>query len=254
MKQITLWGPSSSGKTALLSLLYLRSQATETGWNIYPTRESLPEIQSQSSLISKRNEFPAGTRTTDERELSYDFRARGSSEVFRLQTKDRAGSRSETLDADILTSLVAADGVVLLLDYGRGHRETEVINALSAMYVERVSRGGRTTESDPRPMAVCLSKVDNLVSSPADLKRIEEAPEEFVREHVSEELQRWIGMYQSRARYFPVSSVGVRSSYGLVRKSVFFDERLATRVTSLGTPINLVEPFVWLFTELRERA
>ncbi len=253
MKTITLWGPSSSGKTALLSLLYLRSNAIDSGWQIFPTAESLPEIIQQSNQISKDNQFPLGTKETDERDISYDFKSVATQEVFRLQTKDRAGVRAERMDGDLLASLVKADGIVLMIDHARGHRETEVINALSSIYVERTKTNKSVAARDPRPLAVCLSKVDRLIETPADLRRIEETPEDFVRGYISKELQRWIEQYHSAARYFPVSAAGVRLSYGIVEKSVFLDERLATRVTSQGTPINIVEPFTWLFNRLQKQ-
>jgi hypothetical protein len=37
-----------------------------------------------------------------------------------------------------------------------------------------------------------------------------------------------------------------------VQKSVFFDERLILRVTKRGKPINIVEPFIWIFEQLQE--
>src|SRR5271154_5312035 len=136
---ITLWGPTSSGKTALLSYLYLRSTATETGWEVFPTKESQRAVIQQSNQILKGNQFPLGTDKDDERQISYEFKDRETNETFRLETKDRAGIRSERLDetanAEFLDSLADSDGIVLILDYGREHREAEVIDTLSQVYV-----------------------------------------------------------------------------------------------------------------------
>src|SRR5271166_2932155 len=128
---ITLWGPTSSGKTALLSYLYLRSTATDTGWDVFPTKDSLRAVIEQSNQILKGNQFPLGTDKDAELQISYEFKDRETNEVFRLETKDRAGIRSVGLNdpanAEFLGSLADSDGVVLILDHGREHREAEVI-------------------------------------------------------------------------------------------------------------------------------
>jgi hypothetical protein len=248
---ITLWGPSSAGKTALLSYLYLRSNAVERDWQVFPTDASIEQVLQQSRRILRENEFPLGTKkdSNEEREISYNFHNKSTGEVFLLETKDRAGIRAETMDTEILDSLNSSQGIVLFLDYGRGHRETEVIDALTQMYVRR---SAKSVEKDGRPLAVCLSKVDQLINRPEDLKRLFEKPEQFVRDHLSEELLRWIDQYHTQVKFFPVSSVGIRLSFGSIQKSVFFDERLMLRVTSRGTPINIVEPFIWIFEQVRD--
>ncbi len=249
---ITLWGPSSSGKTALLSYLYLKSQAVKSGWHIFPTSSSLAEVIRQSNQIRKANEFPIGTLTTNEREISYDFKDLETGLVSQLETKDRAGLRSEAMDEEILSGLAASDGIVLFLDYGRGHRETEVVDALSQMYVQYSKKMGTTAQKDTRPLAVCLSKVDQLIRTPEDLKQLQDNMEQFVRDKLSTELLGWIDQYHEKVKFFPVSSVGLRLSYGCIWKSVFYDERLVLRVTDQGTPINIVEPFAWIFKALHE--
>jgi hypothetical protein len=245
---ITLWGPSSSGKTALLSYLYLRSQAVETDWKIFPTKASLEEIDRQSSRIQRDNEFPIPTIENLEREISYLFKNSTTGETFVLETKDRAGARSVAMDAEILESLNASQGIVLFLDHGQPHREIDVVKALRWMYVHRGTEG----EQDMRPLAVCLSKVDLLVNTPQDFMRLEDKPDHFVRDHLSKELLGWIDQFHAVVKFFPVSSVGLRLSFGSIQKSVFLDEKLVLRVTPRGNPINVIEPFSWIFEELRE--
>ena len=48
----------------MLSYLYIRATATATGWHVFPTKESLPEVIKQSNQILKGNQFPLGTRIT----------------------------------------------------------------------------------------------------------------------------------------------------------------------------------------------
>ena len=69
-----------------------------------------------------------------------------------------------------------------------------------------------------------------------------------------QELLRRIKQFHSTVKFFPVSSVGLRLSYGSVQKSVFYDEKLVLRVTNVGTPVNIIEPFIWIFERLRESA
>jgi hypothetical protein len=253
---ITLWGPTSAGKTALLSYLHLRSQATDSGWHIYPTGEStLKEIVRQTDQILKGNEFPLGTQSTTEQMISYDFKDRATGALFRMETTDRAGILSVVMDDVLLNALVESEGIVLLLDSNREHCETEVINALIHIYVRYIEKGkGGVGEPDARPFAVCLSKVDQFIRTAEDLKRLQDKPEEFVQDHLSPELLRQIQQYHSTVKYFPVSSVGLRLSYGCIQKSVFYDEKLVLRVTSQGTPLNIIEPFVWIFEKLRASA
>ena len=252
---ITLWGPSKSGKTALLSYLHLRSQATESGWDIFPTALSLKEVKRQSDQILKGNEFPLGTQSTAENQISYDFKDRATGALFRLETTDRAGLLSEMMDDVLLNSLVESEGIVLLLDSDRDHGETEVIDALIHIYVRYYESGkGGVGQPDPRPLAVCLSKVDQFIRTAEDLKSLQDKPEEFVQDHLSIELLRQIRQYHSTVKYFPVSSVGLRLSYGCVQKSVFYDDQLVLRVTTQGTPLNIIDPFIWIFGQLRESA
>jgi hypothetical protein len=254
---ITLWGPSSAGKTALLSYLFLRANAVERDWKIFPTEGSLEQILQQSQRIMRENEFPEPTKNIKDivQELSYKFLNKATGEIYVLETRDRAGRSfvqegiAARMDPEALDGLNAAEGIVLFLDYGRGQRETEVIDALNQMYVRRSA--GRV-EQDGRPLAVCLSKVDQLVKQPEDYKRLLEEPEQFVRARLSKELLRWIDQFHSVVKFFPVSSVGLQLSFGTLQKSVFFDERLMLRVTARGTPINIVEPFIWIFEKLRE--
>ena len=257
---ITLWGPSSSGKTALLSYLYLRSKKVETDWQIFPTPSSVDQIIGQSHKILRDNEFPEGSNV-EGTDISYDFNNARTGQRARMETRDRAGILSQSrvpgrnrpgMDKELLASLVSSEGIVLFVDFGGQQRETEVLEALTQMHVAFSAERNTTAQADPRPLAVCLAKVDRLLKHPEDLKRLQDAAgrEQFVRDHLSSDLLGWIDQFHSTVRFFPVSSVGLRLRFGCLRKSVFFDERMVLRVTDLGTPINIVEPFVWIFETL----
>ena len=151
-----------------------------------------------------------------------------------------------------LAGLAESQGIVIFLDYNRGNRETEVIDTLGQIYVTFSEARGTVAQKDPRPLAVCLSKSDQLIRRPEDLKRLQDQPEQFVRDHLSPDLLEKIHKFREKVKFFPVSSVGLRVSYGAVQKSVFYDEKLVLRVTNRGTPMNIVEPFVWILEQLRE--
>jgi hypothetical protein len=249
---ITLWGPSRSGKTALLAYLILKLPPAESGWEIFPTAESREEVRRRIKQILKENEFPLGTKEAEAERISCILRDTKTGTQFPLDTTDQAGILSERMDSALLQSLAECQGIVLLLDWNRGLRETEIIEALLEIHFKR-SESGKSAigERDERPLAVCLSKVDQFIRNAEDLRRLQDDPDGFVEERLSIELRRRIQQFHNNVRFFPVSSVGLRLHHGCIQKSVFYDEKLLLRVTNQGTPMNIVEPFIWIFEQLR---
>lgn len=257
---IALWGPSRSGKTALLSYLLIRGAADNSGWKMSPTtRESLAVVRTRSDKILKNNEFPEGTAEANEQELSYEFEDRLTREKYLLETKDHAGIRSELLrereDEAFIEGLTAADGIVLLLNHDTVRHEADVAHTLWHVKLALKAEGaGKRT----KPLAVCMSKIDELIRDPEELMRLRDSDEEqerFVKGRLSESLRAQLDDDQFTVKYFAVSSVGLKLQHGLVQKSVFYDERLWLRpTTDFGTPMNLLEPFVWIFKTNQERA
>jgi GTPase SAR1 family protein len=245
---ITLWGPSSAGKTALLANLILRLPPEESGWQVFETEVSHDEVKAQIRKILRENEFPLATDKTQPRQISFIFKNEKTNAEHMLETTDRAGVDSEDMHQALLQSLTDADGIVLVLDWNRGHRETEVYEALLEMNLKRGAK------KDDRPLAVCLSKVDQFIRDTDELRRLHEKRETFVQEKLSDDLLRRIRQYHSNVSYFPISSVGLRLRYGSIQKSVFYDERLLLRATTLGTPLNIVEPFIWIMENMRPPA
>jgi len=253
---IALWGPSRSGKTALLSYLFIRAD-TNPRWKVSATPESWEAVRNRSARIRKRNEFPEGTTEGNELSISYTFEDRETRETFRLETKDRAGVRSERMsekeDAEFIQSLAAAAGIVLLLNHDTVQYENDVAQTLSQVKLQWQAEGAGKR---PRPLAVCMSKVDELIRGPEELKRLRDSDEEqerFVSGRLSAALRAPLAEDDFTVKYFAVSSVGLELSHGLLQKSVFYDERLWLRTTDRGTPMNLVEPFVWIFKTSEKR-
>jgi hypothetical protein len=242
---LALWGPSAAGKTVLLAQLFDRPHRD---WEIFPTRESLPFIERMQPVLQSNNLFPPATTEGTKERIVYLFRHKTSGARATLNVEDRAGVESEAMNEESQRRLSAADGLVLLFDPLRdpARLRNEVRTTLQRLHVI----SGRGTEKDPRPIAVCLSKADVAVRTAEDLRRVHDDPQGFVRERMAPGLAESIALLCSNFRLFPVSAAGVRLRRGMVEPVVFYDELLRFRIRQGAVPINLVEPFLWIFEEL----
>ena len=243
---LALWGPSAAGKTALLAQLFDRPHQD---WDIFPTKESLSFIERMQPIVQANNLFPPAT-TGDHERIVYLLRHKKSGATATLHVEDRAGREYEAMNEESQCRLSSADGLVLLFDPIRDRQKlaNEIRITLQRLHV--ISQRG--TEKDPRPIAVCLSKADLAIRDSDDLRRVHEDPEGFVRERMASGLADWIGRYCSNFRLFPISAAGVRVRRGVVEPVVFYDELLRFRISRGGTPVNLVEPFLWVFHEVEK--
>jgi Double-GTPase 2 len=249
---LALWGPSSAGKTALLAQLFLLPVAGK-GWEVFPTEASLPFIEQMQVRLQTENRFPAATVVSPEPlKLLYHFVNRRAGTRAALEVEDRAGKESEEMSEEWQRLLNAADGLVLLFDPVRDRVKLrdEVLRTLLRLQVS----GRREVEKDSRPIAVCLSKADLLIRSPEDAMVARREPETFVRERMVPELPGWIDRYCANYRLFPVSAAGIRVRRGVVEPVVFYDEALQLRIGQGGEPFNLLEPFLWIFSQLEGAA
>ncbi len=257
--RVALWGPSASGKTAFLALLYIRApELKKAGWTVRlkdgPTKDWL---QSMRNTIDVQNRFPEATATATGAEgtaLSYEFVSHATGHRFILDTDDRAGVFYEQMDEPVLQALLRARGRLFFFDpTGEPKRRKEqILRAFEDLH--HAGRAFRDTDLDPTPAAICLTKADILIQTPEDLRRAREQPQEFVLEKMEPELLSWAESFFTTIRLFPVSSVGVEVSHGVVRPAVFFDERLEARWARACEPLNLFEPFEWLFRTLEADA
>ncbi|MBI1354245.1 MAG: hypothetical protein GC160_07860 [Acidobacteria bacterium] len=251
--RVALWGPSASGKTAFLALLYLRStEFKKAGWTVYLGDQQTKEwLQDMRQTIDVRNRFPKATSAAIDRiRLSYVFVSQRSGHRFVLDTDDRPGLRYEEMDADVLQSLLRAKGRLFFFDHTGEpkRRRDQILRAFEDLH--SAGRPYRETDLDPNPIAICLTKADMLIHSPEDLRRAREEPQEFVLERMEPELLSWAENYFTKIRLFPVSSVGVELLHGVVRPAIFFDERLEARWARVCQPLNLFEPFEWIFRSM----
>jgi GTPase SAR1 family protein len=246
--KLALWGPSAAGKTALLAQLYIQSRKLPGDWEIYPTQKSKPFIDRLRPIILRENLFPAATSVGSEEQIVYLFRHRTSGAEASLSVEDRAGKDSETLDDAGRERLAGVDGLVLLFDPVRDGAELQeqVLRTLEGLFINGHKGGGK----DRRPIAVCLSKADLLIHQPVDARSARLQPDAFVRERMVADLGGWIELFCANYRLFPISAAGVRMKRGVVEPVVFYDERLQLRIGQGGEPVNLIEPFLWIFEQL----
>ncbi len=240
MKNVALWGPTSSGKTVLLAQLYLRFPSSGK-WKIFPTAETQEYVERMRRILVEERSFPLGTREEDAHRISYEFEHRESHQRVGLFTEDRAGVLSERLDEKDFEYFTAAGGVVMLIDAVRPNYQGEVLKA-----IERFYHAGK----DERPTAFCLAKADLYIHTPAELRRAQEQGEAFVLERLPEEFTRRLADFCPTLRFFPVSSVGVQTRFGLVQPTVYYDQRMFFRMKEEIAPIHLAAPFEWLFDQL----
>jgi len=242
---LALWGPSAAGKTALLAQLYDRNHGD---WAIYPTAASLPFIERMQPVLQASNLFPMATSVDKPEQIVYLFRNLKTGAAGTLHVEDRAGKDFEEMNEESQQRLRSAEGLVLLFDPTRDSQK--LAGEVRATFQRLQVISGRGAERDPRPVAVCLSKADLMIQSLGDLRRVQEDPDAFVRERMAPGLADWIERFCSNFKLFPVSAAGVRVRRGVVQPVVFYDERLQFRIGHGGEPINLIEPFLWIFDQL----
>ncbi|WP_020502754.1 TRAFAC clade GTPase domain-containing protein [Lamprocystis purpurea] len=253
--RLTLWGPSGSGKTVFLGQLYWQLSGADGGdWDIYPGDSGLDFFEMMRDTLYSRNAFPPGTALGTSLNLVCRLRHRHTGEQVTLALEDRAGADYEALHSEVLERLLQADGIILLLDPNR--RDDRVFNEVSHTFERTLLAAGQGSASggpagqDPRPVAVCVTKADELIATPEDYRMALREPAEFAAAHLDARLLNYLESRFARFALFPVSAAGVRMQHGAIEPVFFYDEALRPRINS-GPPFNLMAPIDWLIRELR---
>jgi hypothetical protein len=254
---LVMWGPSSSGKTIFLAQLFVRVKPEGSDWRVRPTDQSVvSHIETLAWRMRSEGAFPAPTTTANAQDMGFRLVQISTDRSAEVAIKDRAGALSERLDESSYELIRRADGLLLMFDHTREQNRLlhEVQMTLLKLSTDRATHtGDRNEHRDPRPIAVCLSKADLLIETPDDLKRAREEPDAFVRRHLPPSVIDCVDDHCARTRFFPVSSVGVRVTSGIVEPVLYLDEALEIRIAYLAEPINLLEPFAWLFEQVHQR-
>jgi GTPase SAR1 family protein len=249
--QLTLWGPSSAGKTVFLAQLYVEATIfNKEDWNVsLKNQESLDFTKDMRSKMRRYNTFPKATTVGELNNVVYHFQNNQTDDKFSLLIEDRAGVDYERFEESAQERLRSADGLILLFDHLRGAHalEQEIWDTLGKL---EVARGQNAETKDTRPIAVCLSKADILIKSIADYRAAKSHPDEFVRSHLQPEVVKLLENFCMNYRFFPVSSAGFHILHGSIEPTVFYDENLTPRICPVGQPFNLLAPVAWLNEQL----
>lgn len=258
--QLSLWGPTSSGKTMFLAQVYHNWGKEDAEWQIFPSPEAMPFIDTMRQFIDLQNRFPPNTDVGSVQEIRWTFFHRASQDSVDLRVEDRAGKDFQDLGPAVMERLVEADALVLLFDAqanDTGVLRQQIIGALERIHLKRVDLGQAL--HDDRPVAICLTKADEYAHSGEDARRMLDEPREFVRGWLRArgelDVIKKIEQYCSRCRFFPVSAVGIiETPGGRLVPSVVYDERFEGRIVGQAQPINLSTPFKWIFSQLLPEA
>jgi hypothetical protein len=245
---IAVWGPSLSGKTALLA--YLLHAGGDRSWDVNPaSRESFPFVDAMRNHL-QQGRFPAPTAPGYVDKVIYRLKHLPSGVQAVVSVDDRAGGKWIALGDEEQQVLSGADGLVILVD---PHSPSLVLDQQIRTMLERLQVAADHAE-EKRPVAICVSKSDMLLDSSADYAEATADPDRFVltrlRQHIGPDLTRVLAARCPTHRFFPVSAVGVRLQFGLARPAVLLDENLTPRVTALGRSLNLMAPFEWILRSL----
>jgi len=247
--RLTLWGPSGSGKTVFLGQLYWQLNGSQRDdWVIYPGETGLDFLELMRDTLYSRNAFPPGTTPGTTLDIVCHLVHRHSGERVTLALEDRAGADYEGLHQEVRERLLAADGIILLLDPRR--QDDRVFNEVSHTFERLLLAAGRVAQQDPRPVAVCLTKADELIETPDDWRCALNDPAAFAAAHIDERLRNYLETRCARLALFPVSAAGVRMRFGAIEPVVFYDEQLRPRI-NCGQPFNLLAPIDWLIRQAR---
>jgi hypothetical protein len=245
---ISLWGPSSAGKTVLLAQLYLFAGNDDDDWEIFPAEGSLEFIWKMREVMRESNRFPQATAVGKPATVVYAFKNAQTGAVASMRVEDRAGRTFEELDEEAQKTLREAKGLVLLVDpvLSEAKLESQISKTLEEVHV----RSGRGVRKDDRPIAVCVSKADLLIETARDAERAHREPDAFVRERVNPVLVKELRRRCDNFKLFPVSAAGVHRRFGVIEPAVFFDENLKPRIGRDGVPFNLMPPFAWVLDQV----
>jgi hypothetical protein len=249
---LVMWGPASSGKTMFLSQLFVQIRPGSQ-WAVRPaSADVMGVVESHTTQLRIRSAFPPPTPIAGQT-LNFRLVHEPSGREAEIAIKDRAGVESETLDRASFELIREADGLLLMFDHTREPMQLLNEMQLTLMKLDTDRRQAAAIQighRDPRPIAVCLTKADLLLQGPGDLERARGAPDAFVRDHLEPKVVACVEEYCAHPRFFPVSSIGVRMRFGVIDPVQFLDESLRLRVAQDGEPLNLLEPFAWLFDEV----
>jgi hypothetical protein len=247
-KELRIWGSASSGKTAYLARLLTKFKSGDTDWSVrLPPGADRDWFELRIDNFQTQNEFPEPTaRGTRDQLVCRLVNERAGREAT-ITIEDRPGGEFEAFEEATALALANADGLLLLLDprRDRARQNAEVQRAFIRMQQQR-----NDPLKDERPLAVCISKCDELIHDMDDYQRAMRQPRTLLLEHIGGRIAEALEHYFSNYRVFALSAAGLRIVHGSIQPSVFYDETFKLRVNADARPLNLIDPLLWLLQEL----
>ncbi len=253
-RELRLWGATSTGKTVYLAQLYLNHREYRCGedeaWSVRLPPGTDPKLYANhlEDFLS-HNRFPDRTAPGLRLPAEYHLVERHSGRSTVIAMEDRSGEDYQAFGPEVAEALAAADGLMLLLDplRDRAVQDEEVLRGLFALQQARGSIG-----SDPRPLAVCVSKCDDFVHDVSSYRRVSTDAEDLLRNRIGKPICEALRHHFDNYKVFAISAAGLRLRHGAVEPGVFYDESLSLRINFEAEPINLLEPLLWLLKQLPE--
>lgn len=253
--KIGIWGPPGSGKT---HFLVMQQFAERNGWNIRPLRERARDLYiGGRKLLRKELEFISPT-LPDPKDifLPFEFEGPGKSmfqkrRTFQVFLPECAGEYYEKPRQipDLIDEISRCHGIIWLIDPvqidnpSSGHKDyVEMIQDWLGLIHERQG-GGRLKHF----MAFCLTKMD----LPEYVDYIDQDVEEFCLDKLGDDVRILLDDYcdPEKIGFFATSSIGFEP--GTKSSNANLDDPSNPKqLKSPATPVNLFDPFEWLFSVL----
>jgi hypothetical protein len=252
--KVGIWGPPGSGKT---HFLVMQQFAEREGWNIRPLQKKARDLYiGGHKLLRQQLEFIAPTpKAANDIFLPFEFEGPGKSifqkrRLFRVLLPDCAGEYYKYPDQipDLIDEISRCHGIVWLIDpvqidhpipSDKGY--IEMIQEWLALIHERQG-GGRLRHY----MAFCLTKMD----LPEYANYIDKNVESFCLEKLGDDVRILLNDFcdPEKVGFFATSAIGFEP--GTRKSNANLDDPNNPHLKSPAMPINLFEPFEWLFSVL----
>lgn len=241
-----MWGPPGSGKTTYITML---QYADCDGWNIKPRGQQTQDLYLEySELLRDRNEFVPPTVVDKVSYLTFDFERPGGflkNKTFRVVLPEASGEYYEKPDEhpELLKEMYRYHGIIWLVDPERIDNPEPGTRSYRRMIQEWLYRlheiqGGGTLK---QYMAFCATKMDL-----EDYENSFDNPRDFCLDKLGTDVERFLGNYcdPTHVQFFTTSSIGFSNENKSAR-----DPNDPSKLISVSDPINIFEPFRWLFSQ-----
>jgi len=245
--KIGVWGPPQSGKTTYLSML---QYADCQGWKIKPRGKETQDIYIEySEKIRDDLEFVPGTIPGHVSYLTFDFdgpKGLFQNHRYRIVLPEAAGEHYEKpeTNTELLHEMSRYQGIIWLVDPVRiDNPSGRTYRAMIQEWLLRLHeiQGGGTLK---QYMAFCLTKMD----LPEYVDYFDD-PKNFCLDKLGGDVERKLEDYcdHNRIEFFSTSSIGFIPD---TRESNI-DPINSTKLRNPARPINLFDPFSWLFSSIK---